>query len=211
MPADGLQPDSPRRAGYNDTTLASYERAAERYSASTRPAVEGALAAWLGRFASAVGKGHTVLEVGSGTGRDARYMETQGLSVVRSDACLAFREQMEREGTPALAINVLTDNLGGPWTGIVADAVFLHFTPHDLRTIVRHCKDALVPGGTLAFTVRDGDAGSRWPDTSLGEPRFYHDWHAPALKALLTSAGFTNIQIELDDSVWLHVIATAPA
>ena len=79
-----------------DITLGSYETAAQRYadqSAEPSPA----LCAFLDLFADTVGFG-PVLEVGSGPGMDAEYLERRGLNVSRTDATPAFVEMMRAAG-----------------------------------------------------------------------------------------------------------------
>jgi len=67
-----------------DITLRSYETAAQRYADKTAEP-SPALCAFLDLFADAVGLGR-VLEVGSGPGMDAEYLERRGLNVSRTDA-----------------------------------------------------------------------------------------------------------------------------
>ena len=65
-----------------DITLATYEIAAPRYRDQSAPAGQSLLA-FLDRVAQLVRSGE-VLELGSGPGREARYLERRGLRVEQS-------------------------------------------------------------------------------------------------------------------------------
>lgn len=95
-----------------DITLRSYETAAQRYAdQSAEPSL--ALFAFLDLLADTVGFG-CVLEVGSGPGLDAAYLERRGLNVSRTDATPAFVEMMRADGREARLLDIRTSDLGGP-------------------------------------------------------------------------------------------------
>ena len=108
----------------NDTTLSSYEAAADSYIELTSPAPPVMLA-YLDRVAGLVGRGH-VLELGSGPGRDAAYLERRGVQVTRSDATRAFVERLRAAGHQARLLDVRHDNLGGPYDAMLTNAMLLN-------------------------------------------------------------------------------------
>lgn len=166
-------------------TLAAYERAADVYARDYRPPSPDYID-FLEDFVDWVGPEAGVLEIGSGTGHDADLLEARGVEVHRSDAAPAFVRAMRARGFHASTMNVLNDELGGPWDGVYANAVLLHLSPEDLRVALRRMADAVAPGGALAFTVKEGD-GADW-DTRLGVPRHFTYWReAPLLEAIAAS------------------------
>ncbi|WP_433023419.1 class I SAM-dependent methyltransferase [Kribbella sp. CA-294648] len=78
--------------------------------------------------------GGDVLELG--TGQEAAELERRGHRVRRTDA--------------------LTDDFGGPYDLVFADAVFLDLTPEQLATVFRN---AHASARLLAFTTNKGDEG----------------------------------------------------
>jgi len=115
-------------------TLASYEAAVERYlEHSAPPGPE--MVRYLDRFAAMVGAGD-VLELGSGPGWDALHLEALGLRVTRSDATPAFLTRLRAAGYDARFLDVRTGDLGGPWDGIIADAVLLHLDRPELGDVL---------------------------------------------------------------------------
>lgn len=79
-----------------------------------------------------------MLELGSDSGRDAAELERRGHRVRRTDA--------------------LTDDFGGPYDLVFADAVFLDFTPDQLATVFRK---AHASARLLAFTTSEGETQYR--------------------------------------------------
>lgn len=62
-------------------TIDSYEGCADEYSRIVDPFPSPSLEAALRQVATAAGKGGQILEIGSGAGWDADFLETQGVSV----------------------------------------------------------------------------------------------------------------------------------
>ena len=90
-------------------TLASYETAAQRYrERSVEPSP--ALVAFLDQLSALVGVGH-ILEIGSGPGREAAYIEARGPRVTRTDGARAFVEMMRADGHEAELLDVRTGEI----------------------------------------------------------------------------------------------------
>ena len=193
----------PREA--NRRTLAAYEEHVEAYLANSRPP-DAPLLALLDRVAAAA-PGGTVLEIGSGPGLCANELEARGLTVRRTDATVAFVEKLRADGHPADVLDALTDDLGGPYDVLFANAVVLHFAPDDLAALLQR---ATVSARWLAVTVKEGD-GDAWSTAKLDAPRWFVYWREPALREVLTGAGW---QVDTLDHVggrhddWMTVLAS---
>lgn len=189
-------------------TLEVYEQHADRYRATL-----GSGPAWhhafLGRVAASLPPGASVLELGSGTGANARELAGRGLAVQPSDAAISFVEAMRREGFAPLHIDALADDLGGPWDAVVAFAMMLHLTREELAVVLDRVRGAVRPGGVLAISVKEGD-GSSWSDHRLGAPRFYTYWRPGPLVGLLARHGWTVDLLQRRTGIhddWLLLIA----
>lgn len=194
-----------------DATLRTYEQVADSYAAH-RPAPHPAVVAFLDRVARLVGGG-TVLELGSGPGVDADYLERHGVRITRSDAAVAFVQRLRRRGHRALRLDIRTDAFGGPWDGVLANAVLLHLTAAQLTDVVARLTAAVRPGGVLALTLKEGD-GDGWTTAKVDRPRYFRYWREGPIRAVLDAAGWSTESVEhvagpQDD--WLYVIARAPA
>jgi SAM-dependent methyltransferase len=146
----------------NSETLAAYEAGWEKYLAGTPAVPLNEHGSWLPDALVRRPPGR-VLEIGSGPGHDAAHMEAIGVPVERTDACAGFVQNLQDQGHEARLLNVLTDDLGGPYGMIYAFAVFQHFDGFQLSAVLRRCHNALVPGGVLAFSARRG-TGTEWQE-----------------------------------------------
>jgi len=192
-----------------DITLQSYETAAQRYADRTG-GLGPATRAFLDRLADTVGRG-SVLEIGSGPGLAATYLERRGLSVSRTDATRAFVEMMSAAGHEARVLDIRTDDLGGPWDAVLALAVLLHLDRGEFAEALRRVRDAVADGGVFAFTLKEGD-GDAWSDAKLDLPRHFTYWREPAVHGLLAGARWDVESIEhIAGGVepWLFVMARA--
>lgn len=206
---------SARDVGRNARTLAAYEGHAETYRDQTGSLVTSSMDALLRTLAERSPAG-PVLEIGSAHGRDARRLESLGRTVRRTDATRAFVAMLRVDGHAADVVNVLTDDLTRegqrPYAAVLANAVFLHFTPPQLGAVLCKVRTALVDGGLLGFTVKRG-AGAEWSEHKLGVPRYFHYYEPGPLTDLLERAGFEVVDMVIDAGRphdWIRVLA-APA
>jgi SAM-dependent methyltransferase len=191
-------------------TLNSYEQAAERYRDADSPPHDAHLR-FIDRLASAL-PGATVLEVGSGTGRDARLLEERGLRVSRSDAARSFVKMLRDDGYQARRLDVRYDDLEGPWDAVFANAVLLHLSRPDLIAVVARIRRALRPGGVVAFSVKEGD-GEAWSEAKLGLPRYFTYWREGPLRDCLHSTGWVDVDVRhvRSHEPWLYVWGRRPS
>jgi SAM-dependent methyltransferase len=192
-----------------DITLRSYEMAAQRYANQTG-GPGPASRAFLDRFAETVGPAR-VLEIGSGPGDDASYLEGRGLKVSRTDATLAFVEMMRTAGHEARVLDIRTDNLGGPWEAVLAQAVLLHLDRTQFADALERIRQAMVHGGVFAFTLKEGD-GDAWSEAKLDLPRHFTYWRESLLRPVLAQSRWDVISIDYvagQLEPWLFVMARA--
>lgn len=199
----------PPRGAAGDVTLGSYNAAADIYREHSTPPGP-AVAAYLDQVAHLVGAG-TVLELGSGPGWDASYLEARGLHVVRTDGATAFVEMLLAEGHPARLLDVRSDDLGGPYDAVLAGAVLLHLTRDEFVDVLRRAHQAVRTGGFLAATLKEGD-GEAWTQAKLGLPRHFTYWRRAAVRAAVEATGWQVVSIDhvagrLEP--WLFLIARA--
>jgi SAM-dependent methyltransferase len=162
---------------------------------------------WLDRTLALLSKNARIFEIGSGFGRDARYIESKGFTVQRSDATKAFVHLLQQEGYSADLFNVLTEDFSATYDLIFANAVFLHFTPSEFQKVLDKIHASLSPNGILSFTVKQG-IGEEWTSAKVGHPRYFCYWCIDALESLLESKGFTMIESAKDEK-FLQIIARA--
>jgi SAM-dependent methyltransferase len=176
-------------------TVASYDAFAADYRAGTQEMPEPVRAA-IEAFVAALPSGARVLEIGSGSGRDARALEEAGLSVRRTDLSPALVRMLRADGYDADVVDPLTDDLSDPVTAAPYDAVWanaslLHVRREDLPAVLTRLAEATRPGGVLHASVKEGDGARFSTHGHVGAPRHFTFWREGPLRAALEQAGWT--------------------
>ncbi len=192
-----------------DVTIATYQASAQDYADQTQRPSE-AVVRFYDALAELVGGGRA-LEVGSGPGRAAAYLGERGVPVERTDATAAFVEMQRSAGHPARLLDVRTDDLGGPYAAVLADAVLLHLDRAQFAEVLIKARNAVDDQGILALTLKEGD-GAGWTTAKLGKPRHYTYWREPGLRDVLIRTGWSVISLDhvhgrVDP--WLYLLARA--
>ena len=159
----------------NAVTLQAYQRGWRQYLAATPGVPLGIHGSWLPDAMAMRPENSTILEIGSGPGHDAAQMEAAGARVERTDATAGFVAHLLSQGHAARQLNVLTDDLGGPYGMIYAFAVFQHFEEYQCNLALKRCEDALVPGGVLAISFRRGST-PEWRERKDMARRLFWYW-----------------------------------
>jgi len=141
----------------NHQTINSYEGYAERYNEIVGVVPNARDQATLKRLATLAGAGGQVLEVGSGPGRDADFLEDLGVHVRRTDATRRFLELQAERGKHGDLLNIITDDLGGPYDAVVALCVLIHIPRVEIDQVLAKIATSLRPGGAFLVSMRNGD------------------------------------------------------
>ena len=196
-------------ASANDLTLRTYDESADLWMNDSRRSGSWFEVVSLIDAMVANLRAHAlVLEIGSASGEEASVMESRGLAVRRSDATPAFVEALRRAGHEADQLNVITDDLGGPWDAIFANAVFLHLERFDFARVLEKSFDATTDEGLLVFTLKEG-VGAEWVTKKLNGPRHFTYWSEADLVAVIDDSPWTLRSIRrVDGDVdqWLFCI-----
>ena len=195
----------------NDKTIRAYEQGLREYNAAAVPQVIGSLKDWVDASLAVLPQGARVLEIGSAHGRDADYIEARGFVVDRTDAASSFVKYMQSKGHQARTLNALTDDFGGPYAMVYANAVLLHFTGEQVAHVLQKVRNALSDNGLFAFSVKIGE-GDAWSDAKLNSPRYFTYWQEAPLRKLLADARFETVfweegQTGHDNGTWYHITA----
>lgn len=179
----------------NEITLRSYENHAEEFISGTPHDMIGDTKIWIDSLLAVLSSSAQILELGSGFGRDAAYMQEKGYSLELTDGAQVFVDLLKQQSQPVRLLNIVTDDLGGNYDMIFANAVFEHFPRAVLGLILEKIHRALKVPGLLGFSVREG-RGEHWSSEKLGAPRYFCRWEAGAMDALLRKANFQVLSIK---------------
>ena len=156
-----------------DTTLSWYRENAIQYAEETRNSL---VLDALWEFLSRIKEGGTILDYGSGSGRDSAYFINKGFSVDSLDGSAEMKAQAERLfGIKVKLSSFLSLEEKEKYDGIWAQASILHLEEHDLRVALTLIERALKRDGVFYSSFRkgegDGYENGRWY-TNMTERRF---------------------------------------
>jgi SAM-dependent methyltransferase len=195
---------SSRVRSSNRRTIRFYEAYAPKYSEGVSPRPPRDVASGLRRMMRHVPRGGLVLEIGSGPGRDADYIESLGARVRRTDATQAFLDLQARRGRYGERLNVLTDALGGPYHAILAMCVLIHIERAQTDRVLTKIRRALRPGGAFLAGVWEGRG------ETAGDYHMTY-WRRAAFIDRLTAAGLTvewdSRRVDSDGDIGLNFLA----
>jgi SAM-dependent methyltransferase len=208
------------RAAVARATVEAYDASAAAYRDGTAD-VPAAVREAIAGFVAALPAGARVLEIGSGSGRDARLLEEAGLSVRRTDVSAGFVALMRGEGHDADVVDPLTDDLddparpGTPYDAIWASASLLHVARADLPVVLRRLAEVTRAGGLLRLSVKEGDGDVWSTHGSVSGARHFTFWRERPLRDALEGAGWVVEEIESatsgrDREPWLSAWARRP-
>ncbi len=197
-----------------DATVQAYDAAARAYRDATA-ALPSHLGPVMGEWVRALGVGARVLEIGSGSGRDAVALEEVGLSVQRTDLTPAFVTLLQDDGHDAVVLDPVVDDLADPadpdrpWDGVWASASLLHAARADLPRVLARTAAATREGGRLHLSLKEGDGEGWSTHGAVAQPRFFTYWRERPLRTALTDAGWVVERLERRDGLraerWLVV------
>ena len=156
-----------------DTTLSWYRENAIQYAEETRNSL---VLDALWEFLSRMKEGGTILDYGSGSGRDSAYFINKGFSVDSLDGSAEMKAQAERLfGIKVKLASFLSLEEKDKYDGIWAQASILHLEEHDLRVALTLIERSLKRDGVFYSSFRkgeeDGYENGRWY-TNMTERRF---------------------------------------
>ncbi|MGE0801069.1 MAG: class I SAM-dependent methyltransferase [Lautropia sp.] len=191
-----------------DPTIAAYERYARRYAIAVDPMPSAATARGLHRLVEQLPAGSRVLEIGSGPGWDADYLETAGIGVLRTDPTAAFRAVQAERGKAVEALDIAAGDIAGRHPAIVMLAVIQHIARQRVRSVLAKLGGALAPRGLLLLSHPLGDR-DLWEHGTSGDYRVVQ-WSVEAMDEALAQADFMVEWSETDDGeggAWRWLLA----
>jgi len=146
-----------------EETISHYDEIARHYATLIDDEPPGWIADALGRLRARVVPDAPILEIGSGVGRDANWLEARGTHVRRTDATPEFREIQRERGHHVDLLNVVSDDLGGPYGGALAMAVLMHIPRTSIGDVLAKLAASLLAGAPLLVCTREGAGDSPPP------------------------------------------------
>jgi SAM-dependent methyltransferase len=170
-----------------------------------------------------------ILELGCGTGGDARTFAQDGHTVIATDFVeTTIAQNQGRAGNPSnLRFQVMRNDDPYPFADGAFDAVYahltLHYFPHDVTVgIIAEIRRVLRPGGWLMFACKSPD-DPLYAQGELIEPDMFvypngqvRHFFSEAYARALLAGSFTDVEVTAhtgtlydDPSAWITVVARA--
>ena len=181
--------------------------AIEKYIKHTPSVVSGPPKLWIDAALDRLGAQAHILEVGSGTGRDADYIESRGYRVERTDNNPLFIEHQKKSGVDISSFDVLKDKKKETYDLIFVNAVFHHFTTQQFKTVLSKLKKNVANGGLLAFSLPQKTDESEVYD-ALKHDTYFQYWQEEEPRHFLTENEFKEIYFDVSkETGWIYVVA----
>lgn len=192
-------------------TLDTYQRHLKEYIGGTTKVVSGIHMHWLDQFNSLVEAGASILEIGSGLGRDADYFESHGRHIYRTDVVESFISYQISLGHKIHLYNVLDGPNTTIFYGVLASAVFVHFDLDQFHIALKNVRYSLRTSGYFALSLKLG-TGYLYSEEKVGAPRFFQYWPVEEARKTLEDHGFVIVsELISEDQAWVHFIAQKDA
>ncbi|MCP4562602.1 MAG: class I SAM-dependent methyltransferase [Bosea sp.] len=188
-PGASKEDGAPSRSASNSSTLVGYEGCAEDYADTTAPKPGADDQPALVELLKLAPPGGHLLEIGSGPGWDADWLEERGLTVRRTDGAESFVQFQAARGRRAERLDVIIDPLDGPYDGAVALYVLQHIEREILPSVLAGIAKAIRDGGVFLLGLREGQ-GEGVEIGSKGNAYYVALWPRSEIVAALAALGF---------------------
>lgn len=176
------------RSSHDPTTqtLGYYDQNAKAFADST---ADVEFSATQDAFASLLDSGASVLDLGCGSGRDAKRFKELGFAVTATDGCA----EMARIASAYAGIPVRHELFSEledveAYDGVWACSSILHVPKRDLPDVLARIARALKPSGVLYTSFKLGEF------EGLRNGRYFSDFTLPAFEGLLESVPDLGIE-----------------
>jgi SAM-dependent methyltransferase len=216
-PAARLPGAWPRLADRASGAEGIYRGNAERFTGPPSRFYQWAFGIFRERFSRG-----QVLELGCGTGRDARGFAAAGFQVTAVDySALAIeRARHEIANPPSIrfqrndALSALRDTLTASLDAVYAHAVYMMLPEEELVTVIREVRRVLHPGGLHLYAVRSvtdpiaGEGQPVAPDVWRRSPGAapYRFFRRETIDAL-TAEGFERLALDFPEGLHFWYVA----
>ncbi len=193
----------------NDLTIKTYKEGFNKYEERTPKEINGEFKEWIDLFINYLPKNGTILELGSATGRDARYFASKGFNITCTDIIPEALVRLSQEGFETSEFD-FRDEPKEEWKnkfdGVFANAVLLHAPKNIFERAIANISKVLKEGGVAGFSLKIGE-GEEVTEEKMDAPRYFNYHNEEEIKRLLSNLSFEIVNIShTNDNKWLHAI-----
>ncbi len=196
----------------SDLTIQTYRGNFEKYASKTALEPTGEFQEWIDLFAAQIPNGGNIFEIGSATGRDARYLASKGFNVTCTDVIPEALHRLSVQGFETAEFDFRNDPMDewiGNFDGVFSNASLLHAPQPIFENALKNIATMLRPNGVFAFSLKAGE-GEEITTEKMDAPRYFNYHSGREIREILTSISFEILSLShAEQGKWLHVVAKA--
>ncbi len=132
------------------------------------------------------GKGDTILEVGSGPGGLAVWLEEKGYSVTCLEPSKKLSEAAAEKGLEVYPLTIQEFQTDRQYDCVVAISSLIHVPKEELPGQIKKIAGLLKPQGIFFVSFIEGDSEDLEDPTNVGKLRYFARWSESDLESLLS-------------------------
>ena len=173
-------------------TIEAYDKYAQVYDEEVIEFWNNFPQTFIDKFTSSL-SGKRVLDLGSGSGRDAVLLRERGLEVICADASKAMVGITKKLGFESYQTTFADlDFPEASFDGVWAYTSLIHISKNDAQRVVTQVRSMLKPDGAFAMGAIEGNtAGMVERKTMPGATRYFKNYNKDELRQLIEPLGFT--------------------
>lgn len=151
--------------------------------------------------------GRTILDLGCGTGRDARYFAEQGYGIIAVDGSKEMLAITQRECPTAdcRLIDFRDDfRIGTSLDAIWACASLLHLDEANFERVLRIVLQDLKVGGAIYLGLKQAEHGD-----VPNDGRIFHYWSPERLRSVTSRCGLVPMEMRVEETpriTWINSV-----
>ncbi len=191
-------------------TIETYRSNFDKYVARTGTEPCGEFKDLLDSFASYIPAMGSIFEIGSASGRDARYLASKSFAITCTDVIPEALKRLSEEGFQTEEYDFRNDPKPewlDNFDGVFANASLLHAPQEIFVNALKNIAMMLKQNGVLAFSLKTGE-GEEITSEKMDAPRYFRYHSESEIRETMTSLSFEIISLlHAEQGKWLHVIA----
>ena len=153
--------------------------------------------------------GNTILDLGCGHGRDCKYFEENGFTVVGVDLSEKMLDVARNQCSSSILLNMDIRKVGNvPWKfdGIWSCAVIHHIPSEYLEDLLSSLYEILNDNGVLFLTFKIDSSGYLFRE-DLGVEKFYQQYDTEEFMETLEKIGFEIVEYSIEQKKyeWFNI------
>lgn len=192
----------------SEITKETYNKHFRTYVEQTISVANGEFKDWMDHYLSFIPNNGRILEIGSASGRDARYFASKGYSILCTDIVREALNNLAEEGFETEEYdfrNPPNPEWINAFDGYFANAVLLHAQPEDFLKALQNIALILKKQGIAAISLKNG-SGELITSEKMNAPRYFRLHNEDELREIFQKLPLEIIDLRyLEERKWIYI------